>query len=50
MPEYLVGNGAWLILQLLHHRIDSQLVLGLRIEVVHTRHKVACADIVEIVL
>ena len=50
MPEYLVGNGARLILQLLHHCIDGQLVLGLWIEVVHTCHKVACADIVEIVL
>ena len=50
MPEDLVGNGARLVLQLLHHRVDSQLVLGLRIEVVHACHKMTCADIVEVIL
>ena len=50
VPEYFIGDGARLVLQLLHHRVDGQLVLGLRIEVVHTCHEMTCADVVEIIL
>ena len=49
VPEYFIGDGARLVLQLLHHRIDSQLVLGFRIEVVHTCHEMTCTDIVEVI-
>ena len=50
VPEHLVGNRAGLVLQLFHHGVDGQLVLGLGIEVVHACHEMTCADVVEIIL
>ena len=50
VPEHLVDIGAWLVLQLLHHVLDGQQVLLFWPEVVHAGHKVAGADIVEVVV
>ena len=50
VPEYLVGNSARLVLQLLHHGLHGQQVLGLRPLLIHTCHKVTSTDVVEVVV
>ena len=50
MPEHLVGDGARLVLQLLHHRVDGNLVLRLGVEIVHAGDEMACTDVVEVVV
>ncbi len=50
VPEYLVDFGAGLVLQLLHHGLYGNQILCLGIEVVHTRHEMTGADIVEVVV
>ena len=50
VPENLVGNGARLVFQLFHHGLHGQQVLGLGPFLIHTSHKVTCADIVKIVV
>ena len=50
VPEYLVGNSARLVLQLFHHGLHGQQVLGFRPFLIHTRHKMTCTDVVEVVV
>ena len=50
MPEDLVGDGAWLVLQLFHHRLHSQQVLLLRPLLIHAGDEMACADVVEVIV
>ena len=50
VPEYLVDIGSRLIFQLFHQRLDGQQVLLLRIELIHTGHEMACADLVEVII
>ena len=50
VPVYLVGNGARLVLQLLHHGLHGQQVLGLRPVLVHAGDEVTGADVVQIVV
>ena len=50
VPIDLVGDGARLVLQLLHHRLHSLEVLGLGPLLVHAGDEVAGADVVEVVV
>ena len=50
VPEHLVGNGAWLILQLLHHGLHGFQVLSLRPILIHTGYEVTSTDVVEVVV
>ena len=50
MPEYLVGNSTRLVLQLLHHGLHGQKVLGLGPLLVHTGDEVSGTDVVEVVV
>ena len=50
VPKHVVGNGARLILQLLHHRLHSQQVLGLGPLLIHACDEVSCADVVKVII
>ena len=50
MPEHLISNGTWLVLQLLHHGLHSQQVLSLRPILIHTSYKVTSTDVVEVIV
>ena len=50
MPIHFVGDGARLILQLFHHRLHGQKILGLRPLLIHPSDEMACADVVEVVV
>ena len=50
VPVDLVGNGARLVFQLLHHCLHGQQVLGLRPLLVHACDEVSCADVIEVVV
>ena len=50
VPEHLVGFGARLVLQLLHHGLHSQQVLLLGPLLVHAGDEVAGADVVEVIV
>ena len=50
MPIYFIFHGAWLLLQLAHHELNSFEVLLLRPELLHACHKVSGADIVEVIV
>ena len=50
VPEHLVGNGARLVLQLLHHGSHGQQVLLFGPLLVHAGHKVSRADVVQVVV
>ena len=50
VPVDLVNHGAWLVLQLLHHQLHGQQVFLLGPLLVHAGHKMARADIVQIVV
>ena len=50
MPENLIGNGTWLVLQLLHHGLHGFQVLSLRPFLIHTGYKVPRTDIVKVVV
>ena len=50
VPEYFIGNGAWLVLQLLHHGLHGLEILGLWVELIHSGDEMTGTDIVEIVI
>ena len=50
MPEHLVSNGAWLVLQLLHHGLHSQQIFCLRPVLVHSGNKMSRAYVVKIIV
>ena len=50
VPEHLVGNGARLVLQLLHHGLHGFQVLSLRPILVHACYEVTCTDVVEVIV
>ena len=50
VPEYLVGNGAWLVVQLFHHGLHGQQVLRLGPVLIHAGDEMSGTDVVEIVV
>ena len=50
MPEYTVGLGAWLVVQLGHQQLHGLEVLGLWPLLVHAGNEMTRADVVEVIL
>ena len=50
VPEHLVCDGARLVLQLFHHRLHGQQVLGLGPLLIHAGDEMAGADVVEVIV
>ena len=50
VPEHPILLCARLVLQLTHQLFHGEEVLGFRVVLIHPRHEMACADVVEVVI